>query len=260
MLKFSANLGLLWAELPLPERIRAAKEAGFDAVELHFPYEESREALKAALAETGLPLLGINTRPGRAGEFGLSALPGRGAEARAAIDEAVEWAADLGGRAVHVMAGVPSHEMPVRRCREAFARLLAYAAGRCGEKGLTAVIEPINTRDVPGYFLSTSAIAERFLDMVASEHLKMQFDCYHAQIMEGDVTRRIERLMPKIGHIQVAAVPSRAEPDEGELSYERLLPAIEAAGYKGYIGAEYRPRGKVEAGLSWLAAYRASCR
>jgi len=260
MLKFSANLGLLWTGLPLPERIRAAKEAGFDAVELHCPYAENREALKAALKETGLPLLGINTRPGRAGEFGLCALPGRGAEARAAIDEAVEWAADLGGSAVHVMAGVPSPEMPPRRCREAFARLLAYAANRCGERGLTALIEPINTRDVPGYFLSTTAIAERFLDMVGSGHLKMQFDCYHAQIMEGDLTRRVERLMPRIGHIQIAAVPSRAEPDEGELSYERLLPAIEAAGYSGYIGAEYRPRSTVEAGLGWLRSYRESCR
>ncbi|WP_414832459.1 hydroxypyruvate isomerase family protein [Afifella sp. YEN Y35] len=260
MLKLSANLGFLWTDRPLEERIVAAKKSGFDAVEFQFPYDASREPLKQALHETGLPLLGLNTRTGKDGEFGLSALPGREKEALAAIDEAIEWAVDLGGTSVHVMAGIADDETPVRRCKEAFVNALSYAAGRAEQHGLTILIEPINARDVPGYFLSSSAEAARIIDMVAADNLKLQFDCYHAQIMEGDLTRRVAALMPKIGHIQIAGVPGRNEPDEGEIAYSWLLPEIERLGYRGAIGAEYRPRTTVEAGLSWMRTYRDSAR
>ena len=257
MLRFSANLGFLWRELPLLERVRRAKAAGFDAVELHFPYDVPAAELQAVLAETGLPVVGINSAPGNvaAGDFGLAALPGREDEARASIDQALAYARAIGAGAVHVLAGKPG-AASAASVRQTFLKGLDYAAERAGAAGPRILVEPLNSRDVPGYFLSTSEQAAGLIAELGRPNVKIMFDCYHVQIGEGDLTRRFEKLLPVIGHLQIAAVPSRAEPDEGEVAYERLLSAYEALGFSGYVGAEYRPRTNEEAGMGWLAAFR----
>jgi hydroxypyruvate isomerase len=257
MLRFSANLGFLWRDLPLLERVRAARQAGFDAVEFHYPYDVPAEELRALLDDVGLPAVGLNTRPGNlnAGDMGLCALPGREEEARAAVDEAIAYAAAIGAGYVHVMAGKPDPDQS-GRARETFMAALDHAASAAERVGVEILVEPLNAGDVPGYFLRTSAEAADILEELGRVNVKILFDCYHAQVSEGDLTRRIEKLLPIIGHIQIAGVPSRAEPDEGEVAYERLLPAIEAMGYKGFVGAEYRPRSTVEAGLAWLGRFR----
>lgn len=252
--RFSANLGFLWTEHPLPEAIRRAGAAGFAAVECHWPYALEAAALRAALDEAGLPLLGVNTKTGaREGDFGLAAVPGREDEARAAIDEAVAYAAAAGSRAVHVMAG----RTDAADAAATFAVNLAHACRSAAEHGLTVLIEPINHRDVPGYFLATVEQAADVIARVGTPNLKIMFDCYHTQIAQGDLLERFRTHRARIGHVQIAAVPSRGEPDAGEISYERLIPAILDLGYEGFIGAEYKPRAGTDAGLGWLAAYGA---
>jgi hydroxypyruvate isomerase len=252
MIRLSANLGFLWAGLPLPDAIRRAKAAGFDAVEFHWPYAEDRAAVKAALEETGLPLIGLNTVRGGDGMFGLSALPGREADARAAIDQAFDWAAALGARAVHVMAGRAEGPEAAR----AFAANLRHACDRAAETDATALIEPLNPTDAPGYFLRDLAHAAEVTAQVGRPELKIMFDVYHQQLTGGDLIRRFAAHRDVIGHVQIAAAPSRREPDEGEVAYYRLLPAL---AWDGWVGAEYRPRTTVEAGLGWMAAVRAAC-
>ena len=255
MLRISANLGFLWKELPLTDAVRRAKAAGFDAVEFHWPYDTPAEELKGAVDETRLPVVGINTRMGNPGEVGLACLPGREAEARATIGEAIAYAKTLGAAYISVMGGRPD---PAKRteARRTYLKVIDEAARAAEAAGLMAVIEPLNPYDVPGAFLNSSALAAEIIGELGRPNLKLLFDCYHVQIVEGDLTRRLEKLMPIIGHIQIAAVPSRAEPDEGEVAYDRLLPVIEKLGYRGFVAAEYRPRGEVEAGLGWLQAYR----
>lgn len=235
----SANLGFLFRDLALPDAIRAAKRQGFDAVEMHWPYETDPAAVVAALAETGLPLLGVNTARGNldAGDFGLSALPGREAEARAAIDRAVAWSVATGCRNIHVMAGKAAGE----EAFAAFAENLRYAAREASPHGIGILIEPLNPRDAPGYFLADMPTALRVVEATDGA-AKVMFDCYHMQIVHGDLLRTVERHLPAIGHVQFAAVPDRAEPDHGEVDYGWLLPAIAGAGYAGAFGAEYRPQ------------------
>ncbi|MTH33490.1 TIM barrel protein [Paracoccus limosus] len=251
-MRFSANLGFLWAGLDLPGAIRAAAAAGFDAVECHWPYETAPEAVLAALAETGLPMLGLNTRRGLPGENGLAALPGREAEARAEIDRAIAYARAIGCGAVHVMAGVA--EGPA-----AEAIFLANLAHACrAAPDLTILIEPLNRYDAPGYFLSRSGQALRLIERAGQENLKLMFDCYHLQIMEGDLSRRLQALMPIIGHVQIAAVPDRGAPDHGELDYRHICRVLRDLGWQRPIGAEYRPAGPTEDSLGWLPQLRAT--
>ncbi|QKV17459.1 hydroxypyruvate isomerase family protein [Oricola thermophila] len=246
-MKLSANLGFLWRELPLPEAIRAAKRAGFDAVECHFPFDVPTDEARAALDETGLPMLGLNTRPGEDGEFGLAALPDREADARAAIEQALDYAKATGCRAVHVMAGKPDDSA---RADAAFRANLSHACELAGNT--TILIEPINTRDVPGYHLATIEQAAEIVSALGYPNLKIMADCYHLQIMGGDLLRRIEKHLPMIGHVQIAAVPSRGRPDEGELNYPWIAAALRDMGYEGYFGAEYRPDGPTEDSLGWM--------
>lgn len=257
MLRFSANLGFLWKDLPLLDRIRAARAAGFDAVEFHFPYDVPAENVRQLLSEMGLPAIGLNTRPGdsQAGDFGLAALPGREAEARAVIDEAFRYARAIGAGYVHVMAGKPGGSEG-GAARRVYLDALDHAAALAEAAGIAILIEPLNQRDVPGYFLHANAQAADIIAELGRENLKLMFDCYHAQVSQGDLTRQIEKLLPVIGHIQIAAVPSRAEPDEGEIACERLLKAVASMGYAGFIGAEYRPRAGIEDGLGWLDRFR----
>ena len=251
-MKFSANLGFLWADRPLPAAIRAAKAAGFDAVECHWPYDTPAADTAAALQETGLAMLGLNTRRGDTaiGENGLSALPGREADARAAIDQALGYAKATGTGAVHVMAGNSSGP----RARAAFVANLVYACDQAADTII--LIEPLNPYNAPGYFLNSTAQACDIIREVARPNLRLMFDCYHVQIIEGDVTRRLESLLPLVGHIQIAAVPDRGAPDHGELNYTYVLSRIAALGWQAAIGAEYLPGGDTDQTLGWLAASR----
>lgn len=254
-LRFSANLGFLWTELPLPEAIRAAKRAGFDAVECHWPYAVPVAQVNAALEETGLSMLGLNTLRGdvEAGEQGLSALPGRQAEAREAIAQAFEYGAAIGAGAVHVMAG--KADGPAAEA--VFLDNLAVACDRAAEAGMTALIEPLNPRDAPGYFLRTQEQAAEIIETLGRPELKIMFDCYHVQVTQGDVLRRFEAVRAHVGHVQFAGAPERGRPDEGEVAFDRLLPAIAAAGWDAPFGAEYKPAGPTDGTLAWLAAMKA---
>lgn len=252
-MKFSANLGFLYTDLPLTEAVYAAKADGFDALECHFPYDTPPADLKAALEATSLRMLGMNTWPGdrAAGDFGLAALVGREAEARSEIDRAFDYATAAGIEAVHVMAGRTDGGAAAENC---FRANLNYACDLAAECDITVLIEPINTRDVANYHLSGTAHALRIIDDLARPELKIMFDCYHMQIMQGDLAQSVEELLPKIGHIQIAAVPDRGEPDRGEVDYAWLLRHITNLGYEGFIGAEYRPRAGTKDGLRWMAS------
>lgn len=254
-MRFSANLGFLWTDLPLPEAVRAAARAGFDAVELHWPYAVPLPQLTAALEETGLPLLGLNTDRGdvEAGDQGLSAVPGRQAEAKAAIDQAFDYGAAAGARAVHVMAG----KAEGTAARGVFLDNLAHACDRAASAGMTALIEPLNPRDAPGYFLNRQEQAAEIIEALGRPELKIMFDVYHVQVAQGDVLRRFEALRDHVGHVQFAGAPARGRPDEGELACDRLLRGIAEAGWDQPFGAEYKPAGPTGESLGWMAAFRA---
>jgi 2-dehydrotetronate isomerase len=254
-MQYSANLGFLFTELPLPQAIHAAKKAGFDAVECHFPYDIPAAEVAQALRDTGLIMLGLNTWPGdrAAGDFGLAALTGREEEARAAITKAVDYAVETGTKAVHVMAGRTDGS---DTAETTFRENLTYACDLAAPHGITILIEPINTRDVQHYHLSRTDHALQIIKTLNKPNLKLMFDCYHMQIMQGDLARHLSDLMPVIGHVQIAAVPDRGEPDQGEIDYRWLLDHIAKLGYREPIGAEYKPRNGTEAGLGWLATFR----
>lgn len=250
MTKFSANLGFLWTDLALPDAIRAANAAGFDAVECHWPYATPADDVNAALAETGLQMLGLNTSRGDtdAGENGLAALPNRTADARAAIDQAIAYAAATNTVNIHVMAGFASGP----QAHETFIENLRYATAQAAQHGLTILIEPLNRHDAPNYFLQTTDQAVAIITEVAAPNLKLMFDCYHVGRTEGDVTTRIRALLPHIGHIQFASVPDRGAPDHGELDYAHIFADIAAAGYTAPLGAEYKPNGPTNETLAWM--------
>lgn len=251
-MKFSANLGFLWTELPLPDAIHAARAAGFDAVECHYPYEVPAADVAAALADTNLSMVSLNTRPGNAvaGEVGLSALPGREDEARAAIDEALDYAQSTGTGAVHVLAGV----VKGAAAQAAYTENLIYACDKALASGLTILIEPLNPYDVPGYFLQATRQAKTILRDVNRPNLRLLFDCYHVQLVEGDLCNKLRALMPLIGHIQFAGVPDRGPPDLGEVNFAHVFAQIAQLGFDGPIGAEYRPDGSTDESLGWLTA------
>ncbi|MBX2826445.1 MAG: TIM barrel protein [Gammaproteobacteria bacterium] len=254
MVRLSANLGFLWQELSLPEAIRQAARAGFDAVECHWPFSVDPDDINAAVSDAGIPLIGLNTLRGdaAAGDNGLCALPQRVGEARDSIDQAVTYAQATGVSAIHVMAGIASGAS----ARQTFMENLEYAAGQAGSSGITILIEPLNHHDAPGYFLQTSAQAAQLIEELNLPNVKLMFDCYHLQIMEGDLTRRLHALAPITGHIQFAGVPARSEPDVGELNYAHLFQEIEKSGYTGFVGAEYKPTASTDEGLGWMTTLR----
>ncbi|WP_424970098.1 hydroxypyruvate isomerase family protein [Dinoroseobacter sp. S76] len=252
-MKFSANLGFLWNDRPLPDAIHAAKLAGFDAVECHWPYDTDPAEVKAALQETGLPMLGLNTRRGDVAgrENGLAALPGREAEARAAIEEAVTYANAIDAGAVHVMAGF-AHGPQAQEC---FVDSLRYAVDLASKTGRTILIEPLNRYDAAGYFLQTTDHAKAIIAEVNAPNLKLMFDCYHVQLMEGDITHRLNALKDIIGHIQFASVPDRGAPDHGELNYAHVFAEVTRLGWSTPLGAEYKPQGATDDSLGWLRTF-----
>lgn len=249
-LRFSANLGFLWTERSLPAAIRAAGAAGFDAVECHWPYDQPVAEVRAALEDTGLPLLGLNTRRGAAGQNGLAALPDAVPAARAAIDEAIAYADAVEAEAIHVMAGQTAQGP---EAQETFVESLVYA---CARTQRTILIEPLNRFDAPGYFLQTTVQARVIIETARAQganNLRLMFDCYHVGRTEGAVIERLEALLPLIGHIQFASVPDRGRPDQGELDYAQVFDRLRALGWSRPLGAEYRPeKGDSDASLGWL--------
>ncbi|MGQ3673850.1 hydroxypyruvate isomerase family protein [Xanthobacter sp. TB0136] len=250
-MQFSANLGFLWNDLPLPDAIRAARKAGFDAVECHWPYAVPAAETAAALAETGLRMLGLNTRRGGPEDNGLLAVPGREAEARAAIDEAIAYAVATATSSVHAMAGVAEGA----RAHETYLENLRHACAQARPHGITILIEPLNPYDAPGYFLKNADQAAAIIAELNLPELRLMFDVYHQQITAGDICRSFERLLPVIGHVQMASVPARAHPDEGEVNYHTVLSHMRRLGWTRPVGAEYRTHGPTEETLGWMQAY-----
>ena len=255
MIRFAANLSMMYTEYPFLERFAPAAEDGFRGIEYLFPYDHAAADLRSRLDETGLTQALFNAPPGDwdAGERGLAAIPGRDADFARSVETALAYASEIGNseRCTSWRASVaPGADRA--RYRETYVGRLAVAAREAAAHGITIVIEPINTRDMPGYFLNRQDDAQAIRADVGADNLKVQFDCYHAQIVEGDLATKLRRDMPHIGHIQVAGVPERHEPDTGEINYTYLYDVIDSAGYAGWIGCEYRPRGLTREGLDWL--------
>ncbi|MCY1217461.1 2-oxo-tetronate isomerase [compost metagenome] len=257
MPRFAANLSMMYNEHAFLDRFAAAAADGFRAVEYLFPYEHAATELRARLDANGLTQALFNAPPGdwAAGERGLAALPGREAEFRDAVGRALAYAGVIGNDRVHVMAGLVPANADRARHRAAYLENVAFAAKAAAAQGITIVLEPINTRDMPGYFLNRQDDAQAICKEIGAANLKVQFDCYHCQIVEGDIAMKLKRDMPGIGHIQIAGVPERHEPDLGELNYPYLFEVIDGLGYEGWIGCEYRPRAGTSEGLGWLKPY-----
>ncbi len=260
MPRFAANLSTMYQEHDFLDRFTAAAADGFTAVEYLFPYEHPAAALRRRLDDHGLTQVLFNAPPGdwAAGERGIASIPGREREFRDGIDRALAYAAALGCPNVHVMAGlVPS---PTERAGRwaAYEANVAWAAQRAAAAGVTILVEPINPRDMPGYLLTGQEQAHRLVERIGAGNLAVQVDIYHCQIVEGDVTMRLRAGVAsgRVGHVQIASVPDRHEPDEGELAYGHVFAELDSLGYAGWVGCEYRPRGATSAGLGWLAAYR----
>jgi hydroxypyruvate isomerase len=253
MPRLAANISTLFTELPFLDRIDAAAAAGFPAVECQFPYAFDAGEIAKRLARASVPLVLFNAPPGRteSGERGLASLPGREADFAAGLEQAVRYAQATGCRRVHIMAGLMPAGADRRLHVEQFVANIARAADRLAAIDAVAMIEPINTRDVPGYFLDGTMLALECIANARRPNLQLQYDIYHMQIMEGDLMRSIERLMPSIGHIQVADNPGRHEPGSGEINFDQLLPRIDALGYQGFVGCEYLPESATLAGLGW---------
>jgi hydroxypyruvate isomerase len=232
--------------------MQAAARAGFRAVEMHFPYDVPAAEVAQTARREGLTLLGINTSPGRSGERGLGAVPGRESDFQAAVEQSIEYCLASGATAIHAMAGnVPAQDQGP--ARTVFMQNLRVAAGKAAGHGLTLLLEPLNPRDSPGYFYSRVAEAVSLIEDLALANVKLQFDVYHVGSGEGDVLVKLQKYLPVIGNVQIAAVPSRAEPDEGEISYRAVFARLEELGYSGWVGCEYRPRADTDAGLRWLS-------
>ena len=259
MPRFAANVSMLFAEHPFLDRFAQARAAGFEAVECLFPYTHPAAEIRARLEDAGLRLVLFNAAPGdwERGEKGLAALPGREAEFRDGIARALDYAGTLGCPRLHVVAGLAPAGIARDTLLATYAANLAWAAERCAAQGVKPLIEPINARDMPRYVLNTTGQAAAIIEAIGPDRLGLQFDLYHTQITEGDITRRFEALLPLITHAQVADTPGRHEPGTGEVNWSYVFDRIDAMGYRGWIGCEYRPAAGTEEGLGWLAPWRA---
>ena len=252
MPEFAANLSFMFTEWDFLDRFQAAADAGFTAVEYLFPYEHAPDGLAQRLESAGVTQALFNLPPGdwAAGERGLAALPGRLEEVEAGLERALPYIEATQVGRVHLMAGIADWSDPLAMA--AYRRSLTHVAERLAERGVDLLIEAINPIDMPGYFLASVDNAAGLIPALKLPNLKLQFDIYHCQIIHGDVTRRLRRLMPLIGHVQIASVPSRNEPDTEELNYPYLFQELDLLGYEGFVGCEYRPRGKTLDGLDWF--------
>lgn len=257
MVTLAANLSMLFTDLPFLDRFEAAADAGFEAVEFLFPYAETREAIAAALDRNKLKIALFNFPAGNwdAGERGIGALPDRVAEFRGNVALALSYAQALKCTRLHLLAGI-TKGYDQAACRKAFVENIRYAADAVAGSGIDILLEPINTKvDMPGYFYDNTKTAIEIIDEVGRANVKLQYDIYHMQIMEGDLARSIGRLLPRIGHMQLADNPGRGEPGSGEINYAWLLKHIDDLGYAGFMGCEYKPVKNTNAGLGWATPY-----
>ena len=258
MPKFAANLSMMFNEHDFPNRFAAAAKAGFDAVEFLFPYDYSPAEVAQWHKENTLKNVLFNLPPGdwAAGERGIASLPGREAEFRMGVAKAIEYALALGTPQLHMMAGLVPAGSDMAIHRKTYLENMKFAAQALAKHNLTLLLEPINTRDMPGYFLNTQAQAHQLRVESGEPNVKVQMDFYHAQIMEGDLAETFKKYFKDIGHTQIASVPKRNEPDDGEVNYPYLYQLLDEMGYEGYVGCEYRPKGKTEDGLAWFKALK----
>jgi hydroxypyruvate isomerase len=248
---FAANLSFMFTEWAFLDRFQAAADAGFTAVEYLFPYDHAPDELARRLERAGVTQALFNLPPGdwASGERGLAALPGRLEEVQAGLERALLYIEATKVPRVHLMAGLADWNDPLAMA--AYRRSLDHVGARLAEAKVDLLIEAINPIDMPGYFLNSVDNAAGLIPLMKRSNLKLQFDIYHCQIIHGDVTRRMRRLMPIIGHVQIASVPGRHEPDGEELNYAYLFEELDLLGYEGFVGCEYRPRGKTLDGLGW---------
>ena len=255
--KLAANLSMMFTEEPFLARFSAAAHHGFKGVEYLFPYDFSAEDIARELRECQLENVLFNLPPGNwdAGERGLAGLPGREAEFLASLEKALEYAAIVGCRQLHVMYGIPPLGASLAVCEQSYIANLQMAAKRTERQGITLLIEPLNPRDVPGYPLVSQAKAHELVSRIGAKNVGVQFDLYHCQIMEGDTARKIRQYAGRFKHVQIAGVPERHEPNRGEIHYPYLLALLEETGYAGWVGCEYRPVNTTASGLTWAAPY-----
>ena len=258
MPKFAANLSMMFNEVPFLDRFRAASECGFAAVEFLFPYEHSPDAIADQLRKHNLQIVLFNMPPGdwAAGERGVGCIPGRESEFRAGIEKALDYATRLCIPRLHAMAGIAPAGADPAACRATLIGNLKYAAEQLASHNITLLLEAINHRDIPGFFVNTQAESYQICAAVGAPNLKMQMDLYHMQVMEGDIAMKLRKYAPYCGHIQIAGAPQRNEPDTGEVRYEYLFSLLDEIGYDGWIGCEYRPAGKTTDGLNWFKEYK----
>jgi len=253
MPRLAANLSMMFNEVPFLDRFEAAAKAGFKGVEFLFPYDHPAAEIKARLDGAGLQQVLFNMPPGdwAGGERGTASLPGRQAEFREGVKKALDYAAVLDCPLVHCMAGIPPAGLPAGVAAALYAVNIAWAAEQASASGRKVVIEPINHRDMPGFHLNTMAQGAAIVQAIGFDKVALQFDVYHCQVTEGDITKRMEALLPVIGHMQIADVPARNEPGTGEIGWEYVLRRMDTLGYTGWVGCEYRPTGDTVAGLTW---------
>ena len=257
MPKFAANLSFIFQEMGFLDRFAAAAACGFKAVEYLTPYEHPPEVIAEQLRRHGLEQALFNLPPGdwAAGERGIAALRGREQEFRDGVEQALVYAKATRCRLLHAMAGLLPESHDRAEAERVYLANLQHAADRLAAEGLTLVIEPINTRDIPGYILNTTTQAMSIIERVGRPNLKLQLDLYHVQIMEGDLAHRVRALSGHYPHVQIAGNPGRHEPDIGEINYPYLFDLLDELGYAGWIGCEYRPKGETRAGLGWARRY-----
>jgi hydroxypyruvate isomerase len=257
MPRFAANLSFLFQEEPFLDRFAAAAAQGFQAVEFMFPYDHAAAAVALAARNAGLQVALFNMPAGdwANGERGLAALPERRKEFRTALARALDYAEAFNCPRIHVVAGALPPGADRRAMEACYMDNLAWAAEQASAHGRILLIEPINRRDIPGFFLSDFDFAEKVVSDIGAPNLRLQFDVYHAQIIHGDISRRIERQMPWIGHVQIANPPDRREPGRGEIDYRHVFDLFDRLGYDGWIGCEYRPEGSTADSLGWIRDY-----
>jgi len=257
MPKLAANLSMLFKEMPFPERFAAAAKCGFRAVEYQYPYDWPAGELAERTRKAGVEVVLHNMPRGdvERGEHGTACLPGRERRFRDDLEHAIEYARAAGCKRLHCMAGVAPQGLERKTIHKTYVENLKYAAKRLEREGMQVLIEPLSARTVAGCFLAGSAQAIQVLDEVAAGNAFLQYDLFHMQIMEGNLAETLERLLPRIGHIQLADVPGRHEPGSGEINFDFLLRHIDRIGYSGWIGCEYNPLGDTLEGLKWAKPY-----
>lgn len=260
-MKLIANISMLFGELPFAERFAAAAAAGFDGVEALFPYDHEPQELRRLSDAAAMPMLQINTPRGNeaAGEVGTAGLPGQEARFLQGFEQALHYVKILGCRQLHVLCGRLSPTAPdASAARATLLSNLRWAANEAAARGITLLVEALNSRDFPDYLVPTPAAAIELIREVGRPNLKLQFDLYHSQLMAGNLTRTLESAAPCLGHVQIAGVPERHEPDTGEVNYRHVIGVLLALGYRGSISAEYRPATTTRAGLGWMQQARAA--